>query len=733
MTASFVHLHVHSDYSPMRGVSPLEELCALAQRQGASALAITDTNGLYGAIRFVECAKQQGLRPILGAELTTGNHRAVLLVKTPDGYANLCRLLSERHCNPSFNFLTSVSRYRRDLIIFTDDEAALTAWMQDSRQDLYVELTPGPAMHETLLFSRRVDLPLVATNRVYFAHANDFSTHRLLRAIALNTTLSRLPKEACCTPRQWLMPPTLMASQFPHVPEAVANTVRIAEASYSDWRFGDTIFPAFRRLTDEEAFSTLQDNTYAGAQDRYGVITQKVRDRIEKELTIIRAKHFAHYFLVVEEIVRRAPRTCGRGSVAASIVSYCLKITHIDPIKHNLFFERFLNPGRKDPPDIDIDFPWDERDQVLKEVFEQYGERQAAMVANQNRLGFRAAIRETAKVYGMPAEEIGKMSSHILRQKDLLDFPTPPTMEQWLCRLSQTLKLRVPWPEILIQALKAQNHFRHLSMHCGGVVIVPDEIRRYVPVEYTAKRLPVIQWEKDQTEDAGLVKIDILGNRSLAVIRDALAAIAEQTGRQIDYATWNPLEDADTQETIRCGDAIGCFYIESPATRLLLRKLWTGMPPHRRAVADVFKYLVMVSSLVRPATNAFVEEFIRRAQEDSCASWHPKLKGVLDETHGIMTYQEDVTKVAMALADFPIDDADQLRKVLSKKHKAKQLQDYRVQFFHGAAKNGASLEMIEEIWRMILSFAGYSFCKPHSASYAQVSFKSAYLRTHYPA
>ena len=731
--AQFVHLHVHSTYSPMRGVSSLEELCTVAQQQGSSAIALTDTNGLYGAIRFVEQAKHRGLRPILGAELTTDQHRAVLLAKTPNGYANLCRLLSERHSNPSFNFLLSVTRYRDGLIVITDDEAALTAWTQESRQDLYVELTPGPSMHETLRFNRHTGLPPVATNRVYFAHANDFSTHCLLRAIALNTTLSRLANEACCAPTQWLMPPARMAVQFPHVPEAVENTLRIAEACYSDWRFGETIFPAFRQLSDEEAFLTLKRKTYAGAQHRYGTITLAIRDRIEKELAIIRHKRFAHYFLVVEEIVRQAPRTCGRGSVAASIVSYCLNITHVDPIKHNLFFERFLNPGRKDPPDIDLDFPWDERDSILKWIFAQYGKHQAAIVANQNSLGFRAAIREVAKVYGMPTQETGKVSSQVTRHKDLLGFSTPPTNEQWLCRLSQVLKLKAPWLEILAQALKAQNHFRHLSMHCGGVVIVPDEIRRYVPVEYTAKGLPVIQWEKDQTEDAGLVKIDILGNRSLAVIRDAIAAIAKHTGRVIDYATWNPLDDPATQESIRCGDTIGCFYIESPATRLLLRKLWLGMPPHRRAEADVFEYLVMVSSLVRPATHLFVEDFIRCAHAGIRPSLHPKLDGVLDETHGIMTYQEDVSKVAMALADFSVEDADQLRKVISKKHKERQLHDYYQQFCHGAERNNASPEVIDRIWKMIMSFAGYSFCKPHSASYAQVSFKSAYLRTHYPA
>ena len=733
MMPPFLHLHVHSEYSPMRGVSSLATLCRSARQYGFPAMALTDTNGLYGAIRFIEEAKQQGLRPILGAELTADNHRAVLLAKTPAGYASLCRLLSERHCDPSFDFIQAVARFRDGLIVATDDEVALRTWASESRQDLYVELTPGPAMHHTVWFSRRANLPSVATNRAYFSCAHEFATHRLLRAIATNTTLSRLPAEECCAPTQWLMPAALMASQFPHVPDALENTIRIAEACHSDWRFGDTIFPAFRRLTDDDAFVVLKAKTYKGALARYGRLSSDIRKRIEKELAVIRQKSFAHYFLVVEEIVRQAPRTCGRGSVAASIVSYCLQITHVDPLKHHLFFERFLNPGRKDPPDIDIDFPWDERDQILTWVFQHYGDRQAAMVANQNSLGFRAAIRETAKVYGISAAEITAIASRITRQTSLLQFADAPTNGQWANRLSQALRLHAPWPEILAQALRAQNHFRHLSMHCGGLVIVPDEIRRYVPVEFTAKGLPVIQWEKDQTEEAGLVKIDLLGNRSLAVIRDAIAAVACHTGHTIDYASWDPLTDEATRDLIRRGDTIGCFYIESPATRLLLKKLWKGMPDDRLAVADVFDYLVMVSSLVRPAAITFVNDFVTRAHGHSHDPLHPLMESILEETHGIMVYQEDVTKVAMALGNFSLEDADQLRKVISKKHKHRQLRDYYHQFCRGAAKNGASSATIAKIWTMIMSFAGYSFCKPHSASYAQVSFKSAYLRAHYPA
>jgi len=779
----FVHLHVHSDYSPMEGVSSLSELCDAARMQGADMLALTDTNGLYGAIRFLEIAKEAGLHAILGAELTHDTHstrplhpsrpgpaktgpdpvarsrasvaarsrpsgvkidapfsrRAVLLAKNAEGYANLCRLLSARHCDDSFEFISDVAKHRGGLIILSDDVSALSAWQRDSSDDLYVELTPGALMHDALAFSRRAGLPPVATNRVHFVHPRQFHLHRLLRAIALNTTLSRLPPDACCAPTHWLMPPSVFERYYPHVPEALENMRRIAGACRTDWRFTETIFPAFRHLADDRAFRLLREKTYAGAARRYGAVTPPVQKRIENELTIIREKGFASYFLVVNEIVQHAPRTCGRGSVAASIVSYCLGITHVDPIKHNLFFERFLNPGRQDPPDIDIDFPWDERDHILDWVFNKYGERQAGMVANQNTLGFRAAIREVAKVYGMPPGEIDRLVPRIMRQLDVVELSESHVARAWSESLCHEMNVKPPWPQILDLAAQIHGHFRHLSLHCGGIVIVPDEIRRYVPVEIAAKalpvlkKLPVIQWEKDQTEEAGLVKIDILGNRSLAVIRDALAAIARNTGRQIDYAAWDPIADARTQELIRRGDTIGCFYIESPGTRLLLRKLWTSMPPERRAIADVFEYLVIVSSLVRPAAISFVHEFVRRAHGRPYTSLHPVLDDVLTETYGIMVYQEDVTKVAMALADFSVEDADQLRKVLSKKHKQRQLCDYRAQFYDGASKRGVSATGIDTIWAMIMSFAGYSFCKPHSASYAQVSFKSAYLRAHYPA
>jgi error-prone DNA polymerase len=717
----------------MLGVPTLEALCQAARAQGHDALALTDRNGLYGAIEFLSSARQAGLKPILGAELVHQHHRAVLLAKTADGYGNLCRLLSARHTDSAFNFIQAVSQYRSGLLILSDDLSALAAWEKDSAEDLAVELTPGAEFSESLAFSRRTGVPPVATTRACCLRASDFEAHRLLRAIALNTTLSRLKPHDCAAPSHWLMPPGMLERYFPNVPEALTNTRRMAERCHTDWDFTTTIFPSFRRLSAEAAFDTLRTKTYDGARWRYETVPEIVRQRIETELAVIRDKGYADYFLVVDEIVRQAPRTCGRGSAAASIVSYCLGITHVDPIRHNLMFERFLNPGRHDPPDIDIDFPWDERPKILEWVFARYGAKQAAMVANQNTLAPRAAMREVAKVYGLPAAEIGRALALLHRRADFVEVAGEVTLQSWSAQVCRALQLKAPWPDVLLWAGRLQGHFRNLGLHPGGVVLVPDEIRRYVPVEMSASGWPVIQWEKDQTEDAGLVKIDLLGNRSLAVIRDALAAIQRNTGRLIDYALWDPISDPDTQDLIRRGETMGCFYVESPATRLLLRKLWTNMPPAQRAVADVFEYLVAVSSIIRPAANVFSDDFVRRAHAESYRSWHPLLDEVLAETHGIMVYQEDVMKVAVVMGGFSVHEGDQLRKVLSKKHKARQLRDYQRQFYEGATARYIARPVIDHVWDMMMSFAGYSFCKPHSASYAQVSFKSAYLRAHYPA
>ena len=400
-------------------------------------------------------------------------------------------------------------------------------------------------------------------------------------------------------------------------------------------------------------------------------------------------------------------------------MAYCLDITNVCPIKYNLYFERFLNPGRTDPPDIDIDFAWDERDEVLAEVLRDYAGH-AAMVCNHVFFQPRMAIRETAKTFGLPEGEIAQLT----RRLPWLHRNGEQSLEQSLIALPSLSdqELLAPWPEILALAEQLIGLPRYLSVHPGGVIITPAPIASYVPVERAVKGVPIIQWQKDGAEEAGLVKIDLLGNRSLGVIRDTLAAI-RAGGKDLDELTWQPEDDPATKMAVATGATMGCFYIESPAMRLLEKKAGSGD----------FEQLVIQSSIIRPAANDFVREYVRRLHGGSWQPLCPQIGDVLDDTFGLMVYQEDVARVAVALAGFSHSDADGLRKILSKKDKLRRLQHYQSMFFAGCTERHVESAEVERMWQMMMSFDGYSFCKPHSASYARVSFQAAYLKRHYPA
>lgn len=752
----FIHLQCHSYYSFMRGVSSLTELCRTAAELKMRALALTDLNGVYGSVWFWERAREAGLNPILGAEVATDSERAVLLAKDRRGWERLCEILTDRHLEHNFSLAPALIADRTGLVTLASDPALIRRVAQETgTSDLYVALPPGRDSLVLLSFARELGLAPVATGDVYFARPDQYERHRLLRAIALNTTLSRAPASELAHPGAFLSSPREIADRFPHCPEAVANAGRIAEQCLmSEPPWSGILFPDFEGLGPDETFQLLRAKCRAGAIRRYGKITEAVEKRLEHELSVIRAKGFASYFLVVEDVVQRFPITCGRGSAAASIVSYALMITQVDPIRHDLFFERFLNPGRVDPPDIDVDFPWDERDGVLDYVFKKYGERNAAMVANHVSLQARAAVREVAKVFGLPPAEIQRVTGrmrYFWRAEGLENFlDSHPVMKG--------RRLPPPWPEVIRLAGELEGTPRNLSVHCGGVVIAPGKLVRRVPLMRAAKGVNIIQWEKDQTEDGGLVKIDLLGNRSLAVVRDALTAVEEHQGVEnlgwgrdilvaqkepgptdcptglsgsqpqekfgvLAYQHFNPLDDLPTQDLLARGDTIGVFYVESPAMRQLQKKTRRGD----------FERLVVHSSIIRPAANEFIREYVRRLRGGSYEPQHPALSEILAETFGIMVYQEDVCKVAMALAGFDAVDGDGLRKIMSKKHRTQKLAEYRERFERGAIERGVSREVIERVWAMIMSFSGYSFCKPHSASYALVSFKSAWLRRHHPA
>jgi DNA polymerase-3 subunit alpha/error-prone DNA polymerase len=709
----------------MWGVDSVRGICRAAAAMGYDRLALTDTDNLYGLWPFLAACQEEGLRPIVGAELTDPDtkRRLVCLVETDKGYSNLCRILTQRHLNDNFKIETAVCAYAQGLVFLANDPGLLeTLHTAGFAVMAHMPRRPLLRSHPLYRMADRLGVGLVASPSSFFLAPEDVSIHRLLRAIDRNTSLSQLQKGDVAPADAWLASPQVYARRFAICRQAIEATQELAERlTFTGPDFG-TVMPPWQDQEGRSADVCLRKAVFRGARQRYGrELAEPVIERIENELRVVADMGFNVYFLVVRDIVQHSPRTCGRGSGAASIIAYCLGITNVCPLKHNLYFERFLNPGRSDPPDLDVDFAWDERDDVLDKVLAKH-KGYAAMVSNHVFFQPRMALREVAKVFGLPDQEINTVTKRLPFY--FYSNRSETDMETRLRQLPELKHLDYtdPWPEIIGLAQRVTGIPRYLSVHPGGVVITPAPIDTYVPLENAPKGVPILQWEKDATETAGLVKIDLLGNRSLGVIRDALKNL-HQNGANLDERHWEPEDDFATQEAVGQGHTMGCFYIESPATRLLQKKAGVGD----------FEHMVIHSSIIRPAANRFIQEYIRRLHGGSWDPIHPRLRDVLEETFGIMVYQEDVSRAAVAIAGFSHAEADGLRKVMSKKDRERKLRDYFERFSAGAAARGVSAQTIARIWDMIMSFSGYSFCKPHSASYARVSFQSAYLKVHFPA
>lgn len=716
-----IPLTVRSHYSLQWGAISPRKLAFGARQMGYERLALTDTDNLCGLWEFLPACEDAGIKPIVGAEITDpdSSDRAVCLVENQEGFRNLCRIITRRKTDEGFRLETDLPPLGGGLVILVKSAKLLAAWHEAGVN--VAAAMPRTALSQTrplYLEAKRRGLPIAATTGSFFLTPEDFSLHRLIRAISLNSTLSRLTPKDTAPIDSWLAPPSEYSHRFSVCPETMAATFAISERlTFTRPEFSWTM-PPWEDNNRQDAKETLRREAFLGAVKRYqGELSENVVDRLEHELSIIEKMGFSSYFLVVKDIVTKSPRTCGRGSGAASLVSYCLGITNVCPVKHNLYFERFLNLGRKDPPDIDVDFAWDERDDVISSVLSRY-KGKSAMVSSHVLFQPRMAIRETAKVYGIPEGEFGRWVKRMGR----MGWDDDPEGDLLADAVKLAGKLDPPWPEILNFARRLVGVPRCLSVHPGGIVITPGPIEDYAPVEIAPKGVPILQWEKDGTEDAGLVKIDLLGNRSLAVIRDAIASLKEN-GQSLDESAWEPEDDFATQEAVADGRTMGCFYIESPAMRLLQKKAQVGD----------FEHLVIHSSIIRPAANDCINEYLRRLHGGEWEHLHPALSDVLSEAYGIMVYQEDVSRAATALAGFTPAEAETLRKVLSRKDKDRALKDFKERFATGAADRGVAPETVEAVWAMMMSFSGYSFCKPHSASYARVSFQAAWLKVHYPA
>ena len=732
-----VPLVVRSSYSMMRGVVQPAAWAAAAKAAGLPRLGLTDRNGVYGVPTFTEACRKAGLKPIVGTELVYEGGRAVLIAATKAGFSAISRLLTARAAAeaaekadrptkrrgkgrlPPYDLREAVAGILEaacgaegadrlgDLFILTDDENLLARF--SPRDCLFALVTPSNRSKWRRLVA--TGHRPVATPEASFLEPEQREVQRLLLAIGANLTIHDIgddlldPPEALWDAVPAAGPWAVLPSQAAWMEEAFASNALIAREALGE-PFSGFVFPRFGMANpDASSSELLRRLVYEGAARRYSPVTAEVEARIERELALIESKGFCDYFLVVWDIIKKATRICGRGSAAASIVAYCLGITEVDPIRHSLYFERFLNPGRKDPPDIDVDFAWDERDALLDEVVKAYGPEHTARVANHNCFRSRSSLRETARAFGMPDAEISDFERSLKVDTD------------------GTLSSADPeWKIIARRAAGIVGLPRHLGTHSGGVIIVPDRLADHVPIEETGNGIRVIAWDKEGAEEAGLVKIDLLGNRSLAVVRDALANLRENDP-SFDTGKWKPIDDAATVALLARGDTMGVFYVESPAMRLLQIKTGKGD----------FEHLVIHSSIIRPAANKYIDEYVDRLRGKSWKAFHPLLAGLFDESYGILCYQEDVSKAAIALAGFSSSEADGIRKILSKKDADTRLQEYRSAFFEGAAARGADGASAEAVWAMICSFSGYSFVKAHSASYAMLSFQSAYLRAHYPA
>ncbi len=714
--SGYIPIHHRSQYSLLAGIlSPLE-ICRWAAEQGFPGIAMTDINNFYGLLRFFAACRNYSIKPLCGAEIVyRGRSLFTAYCLDRGGFSRLCRCISrmktsaeylkalgrEAHAwRKSYNPLTDFCENGWDgLAIISGDREVLRTLCRFSRENLFAALVYGRPYRELFRWAADCGIAPVAVNTAAFVTPLQRNLADLLRAVDRNVLLCELSAEDRLQDHHAAAGREAVETYFSAVPESLRNNREIFERSDPREIIHENyVFPQFKGFQPDESYRLLRSLCMQGVSRRYGGMNPQVSERLEYELRIIRKKNFSDYFLTVHDIVRRRPRTCGRGSSAASIVSYLLGITHVDPLQYNLFFERFLNMGRSDPPDIDVDFPWDEREEALEYVFRRYRGR-AGMVADHVTFGPRSCIREPAKAFGIEEGEIA----------NLVGF--------W--RTGRIKKI----PAFLARAASAIRKIpRHIGTHPGGVVITPQPIWEYTHIEVSPLGLPVIAWEKDAAEDAGLVKIDLLGNRSLAVLRDTLELVNKKRSEPIQWEAFQPNKDSRTRKYIESGETMGIFYIESPATRQLL---------HKMRLAD-FPHLVVASSIIRPAANRYINEYVARLHGKPCEGLTQEIDETLAETHGIMVYQEDVSRVAIAAAGFSAAEADGLRKVLSRKDRDKRLAAYRERFYAGCRRKAVRGTVIDELWNMILSFDGYSFCKSHSASYAMLSYKLAYLKCRYP-
>ncbi len=788
---SFVHLHVHTQYSLLDGANKIGPLIEHAKASGMEAIAMTDHGNMFGAVEFFQKATAAGIKPIIGCEAYLapgkrgdrtqiprsddfdggGNFHLILLAQNREGYRNLCRLLTTAYQDGLYykpridkEILAELSG---GLIVLSGClSGELARWLRQDRMDKaretaesYAKMFPGryylelqdnklhsPYNEALREIGKQVGLPLVATNDCHYLHRDDAKAHEVLLCIQTGKTMADETRWRFDTDELYVKTPDEMAQAFGADSEELRNSVEIARRVDFEFEFGKFHFPLYTVSDKNGAEINLEDEmerrARAGLEERLAEIRARVGggfepapyyERLDRELPIIRDMGFAGYMLIVQDYISHArgkgiPVGPGRGSVVGSLVSYSLGITEVDPIEHKLIFERWLNPGRKSMPDIDSDFCYERRDELLDYVREKYGADRVAQIITFGTIKGKQAIRDVGRVLGLSFAETDKIVKLYPAPKQGRDFPLADALEMEP-RLKAERKLH---PELFTYAFKLEGLLRHASRHAAGVVIsdqpLTDLVPLYVDKERDEAALAITQYSMKGVDEIGLIKFDFLALKNLTLIADTLSLIAAD-GRNPPDLNRLRLDDADSYKMLSRGDTVGVFQMESSG----MRRFITELKPSN------FEDVISAISLFRPGPldaiedgKTMVQHFVDRKHGKEPVEYdHPLLEPVLRDTYGVIVYQEQVMRAAQALAGYSLQQADILRAAMGKKNKA-VMEKERERFIEGAKSNGLSAPLATSIFEKIEAFASYGFPRSHGAAYALTTYRTAYLKAHYP-
>jgi len=760
----FTHLHTHSHYSLLDGMNRIDDIISWAEKMGVNSIALTDHGVLYGAIEFYIKAKEKGIKPIIGCEMylaprsrfdktpkvDTKFYHLILLAKNYEGYKNLLKLVTiaelegfyyrpridKEVLKQNSEGLIALSACLRgeipQALLNNDYELAkklVTEYKEIfGEENFYLELQDHPELEEQnkvneLLYqlAKETNTGVVLTCDSHYPLKEDKNVHEVLLAIQTGSDTSSDDRLTMVHTDLHLKTLEEILPRYQDKPDLFQNIEKIVNACNLEIPLETLIFPQYDTPDNKPAFDYLKELAYENFSKMYFDDPDEAKKRLDYELEVIRKTNFADYFLVIRDIVRFAEEnkilTNTRGSAAGSLAAYVLGITHIDPIKYDLYFERFLNPERIEPPDIDLDVADDRRQDIINYISQKYGPDHVAQVLTFGIMKSRLAVRDVNRALGHPyslGDQIAKLIPQNLKIDDALN--TVPELKQ-LYETNNDVK------EVIDIARRLEGLARHASTHAAGVVIAPEPMVNFAPLQHSSRseKEIVTQYEMNSLKHVGLVKIDILGLANLTIIRNALRIIRKVYDTEIDLDSLG-FDDKKVYQLLSRGETIGVFQVESEGMRKYLKDLKPS------SLEDIIAML----ALYRPGPMELIPQFIRRKHgEEKYSYLHPALKPILEKTYGIMVYQEQLMKIAHDLAGFSLGEADILRKAVGKKIKT-LLEAQREKMINGMIKNGVKKETALQIWEWVEPFARYGFNKGHSASYARITYQTAWLKAHYP-